>query len=538
MAWWTTIAAWLLCCVFPGQPTTATVNAKDGVLYCFTENLKEFHKVPMSYTSSRPVPPWLSGTLVRNAPSQFSVGRRSVVNYFDGFAKLHSLDINQHSVNFSASFLKTGVYNRSIEANDILPGPTFMGVDPPFSLLERLRALSSPGDNAIINVWNFGGDFAALTDAWVFAQFDLDTLDTIGVSVPDPILENRGCQTTEVYMSCAHPMVEPGTGHSINFVMKVSLFPGQRDTFRVIRIKDLRTIETLASFEIDKIWYMHSFSLTENFAIFFAQPCYYDFIRFFTTVEAQHSIYWAPDDGMKIYVVNLKTGNVTTLHTEAAAAIYTHHVNAYETGDGRVVNDVVILTNTKAFTTGLARSRLTNITAIREMQSPTRLFRYILDLKTGKVEVHPFVSKSPTEDFPNTLDLPVINEKCRGRRYCYTYGTVTTFHSNSPVKGAVPIVKKNVCLSHNDTLWSRPNHYAGEPIFVADPNGTEEHDGVILSSVLDGDRGLNYLLILDARTMKEINTAYMPTWIPFGFHGQFFPRSFPDAPVTGTHYEL
>ncbi|KAI8477998.1 hypothetical protein Bbelb_442630 [Branchiostoma belcheri] len=471
----------------------------------------------MSYTSSQPVPPWLSGTLrsfepdmcsrvtwnlvagpvdrssalspfcaqrclqtgcaaltsaflgstkirVRNAPSQFTVGGRSVSNYFDGFAKLHSLDIDQHSVNFSASFLKTGVYSRSIEANDIHPAPTFMGVDPPFSLLERFRALSNPGDNTIVNVWNFGGDFAALTDAWIFTQFNLDTLGTIGVSVPDPTLGNGGCQTRDIYMSCAHPVVEPGTGHAINFVGKLSFFPGQRDT-----------------------------------------PFYYDYFRFLTTVELRHSLYYVPDDGMKIYVVNLKTGNVTTLHTDAS--LYTHHVNAYETGDGRIVTDIVMLSNSKAFTEGLARSRLTNITSIREIQSPTRICRYILDLKTGNVEATPFVSQIPTEDFLNTLDLPVINEKYRTRRYCYVYGSVTSFHSNNP---------KNVCLPHNDTLWSRPNHYASEPSFVPDPNGTEEDDGVILSSVLDGDRGLNYLLILDART-----------W-----------RSFPAPLGTSPHYEL
>ncbi|XP_078673066.1 beta,beta-carotene 15,15'-dioxygenase-like [Branchiostoma floridae x Branchiostoma belcheri] len=535
MAWWKTLVFCLLCCAFPGQPTVS-VNVKDGVEYCFMENLQEFQKVPMSYTSSQPVPPWLSGTLVRNAPSQFTVGGRSVSNYFDGFAKLHSLDIDQHSVNFSASFLKTGVYSRSIEANDIHPAPTFMGVDPPFSLLERFRALSNPGDNTIVNVWNFGGDFAALTDAWIFTQFNLDTLGTIGVSVPDPTLGNGGCQTRDIYMSCAHPVVEPGTGHAINFVGKLSFFPGQRDTVSVIRIKDLHTFEILASFDVDKMWYMHSFGLTENFAIFFAQPFYYDYFRFLTTVELRHSLYYVPDDGMKIYVVNLKTGNVTTLHTDAS--LYTHHVNAYETGDGRIVTDIVMLSNSKAFTEGLARSRLTNITSIREIQSPTRICRYILDLKTGNVEATPFVSQIPTEDFLNTLDLPVINEKYRTRRYCYVYGSVTSFHSSNPVQGAVPLVKKNVCLPHNDTLWSRPNHYASEPSFVPDPNGTEEDDGVILSSVLDGDRGLNYLLILDARTMEVMNTAYMPTWIPYNFHGQFFPRSFPAPPGTSPHYEL
>ena len=52
----------------------------------------------------------------------------------------------------------------------------------------------------------------------------------------------------------------------------------------------------------------------------------------------------------------------------------------------------------------------------------------------------------------------------------------------------------------------------GEPIFVADREGTEEDDGACLSGVLDGTRGRSYLLCLDARTFEEVV-------MPFGFHG-------------------
>ena len=59
----------------------------------------------------------------------------------------------------------------------------------------------------------------------------------------------------------------------------------------------------------------------------------------------------------------------------------------------------------------------------------------------------------------------------------------------------------------------------GEPIFVADPEGTEEDDGACLSGVLDGTRGRSYLLCLDARTFEEVRRAEMEVVTPFEFHG-------------------
>ncbi|XP_078686643.1 beta,beta-carotene 15,15'-dioxygenase-like [Branchiostoma floridae x Branchiostoma belcheri] len=522
----------LLVLVSTALPGAWSVSpGKDGVLFAFQPNLHEFHKTPMKFASSSAIPKWLSGTLVRNAPARYQVGDRSVVDVFDGFAKLHSIDITQHSLNFSASFIKSGIYNRSIDSNTIAPMVTFLGVDPPFSLYERLEALAKPLDNNDINVWKFGtGDsatYAALTDGWVFPEFNIDTLDTIGVVQPDPLAGQAGLfgvGPPTVYLSCAHPILQPGTGHSITYVIKPSYLPGQSSVLSVIRIKDLGHIEKIGSFEIEKNSYMHTFALTENYAIFFLQPLYFDFIKLMTTVEMQYAMEWVAGDKMKIYAVNLKNGSVSTLSTDPR--FYTHHVNAYETSEGHVIADVITFPDPTPFLTALSLDKLRDLDNLRKMDSYARLTRYYLNLTAETVKVEPSAAKTPLGDFMNKLDLPIINEKYRTKKYCIFYGTVTSFAASSPLNGSIPIVKKNVCVPGSDKYWSHPNHFAGEPNFVPDPSGTHEDDGVILSSVLDADRGLNYLLILDARTFTEINTAYMPTWIPFGFHGQFFPRSF------------
>ena len=55
------------------------------------------------------------------------------------------------------------------------------------------------------------------------------------------------------------------------------------------------------------------------------------------------------------------------------------------------------------------------------------------------------------------------------------------------------------------------------------PGGEDEDEGVLLSVVLDAERGASFLLVLDAAHLDELARAEVPHHIPFGFHGQFAP---------------
>ena len=69
--------------------------------------------------------------------------------------------------------------------------------------------------------------------------------------------------------------------------------------------------------------------------------------------------------------------------------------------------------------------------------------------------------------------------------------------------------------------WFEDGCYPGEPVFVPRPNGADRLDGVIVSVVLDGQRGRSFLLVLDAQSFEEVGRAFAPHVIPFGFHGEF-----------------
>lgn len=72
--------------------------------------------------------------------------------------------------------------------------------------------------------------------------------------------------------------------------------------------------------------------------------------------------------------------------------------------------------------------------------------------------------------------------------------------------------------------WEHAAQTPREAIFVLDPSRAEEEDsGWLLGVVLDGERGVSYLLCLDARNMREVGRAECGVAVGFGFHGVHVP---------------
>ena len=66
----------------------------------------------------------------------------------------------------------------------------------------------------------------------------------------------------------------------------------------------------------------------------------------------------------------------------------------------------------------------------------------------------------------------------------------------------------------------------GEPVFAADPDGTAEDDGWLLTYVIDRRDRSTEAVVLDARNVGASPVARMkiPRRVPFGFHGSWLPK--------------
>ena len=120
-------------------------------------------------------------------------------------------------------------------------------------------------------MWRFGSKedpiFLATTDYPFPQRFDINTLETLELLAPD---NPPGTKS-----GCTHWMREPGTDNSINFQIKQGSFL-QEDYVEVQRYKpnnrDFAKPEIVATFIPKVTVSIHSFSMTENYAIFIFYP--------------------------------------------------------------------------------------------------------------------------------------------------------------------------------------------------------------------------------------------------------------------------
>ena len=223
------------------------------------------------------------------------------------------------------------------------------------------------------------------------------------------------------------------------------------------------------------------------------------------------SLKWEPDSPTSIYVVNLKTSALQQFTTESR--FITHHINGFEIAldDNNEDGSITLVMDCVTYPDPAVVQRcdfdvLRNEQARKDFSKiESEITRYTLHLKNGTVANETFPIQKPE---PNNFDFPIINEQFRYRQYCNVYG----LHMKGVEHGT--LMKKNMCDETKDIIWYKPNHFPSEPWFVPDPEGSAEDDGILLDVILDGDRGKSYLAVFDAKTLRMINRAYLPNFIP------------------------
>jgi len=497
---------------------SGTIAEKIGWTDYLKSELSEWHDVPLNWELNATVPAWVKGQFIRNGPARLDMGgEKYFTMYMDGWGKLHSFKLNGGKVLASGKFTETELYSKDKAAHEILPAITLAPVGPKdWTMMEMMQGLKNGFDNTNTHVWRYGSStnkaeaqYVAITDYPTQTEFGVDSLDFKRAVVP-----------AHSWGSCAHPLIEPGTENTINYQIKTDwLF--RPNYFEVWRYTKLGEGQMIAKWKPKKMGYIHSFSLTENFAIFF----FYPLVMVFTNMIAGgghplSSLTWDGTAPTDIYVVNLKTGAIQ-LETSTLPLFSAHHINAYEDGRDLVVDLC------QGEPDGLGHyMELETMRAAKQGKgkATSKLRRFVINMDTKMTAMttpQAPVTSPPAAPIPNwitTFDFPTINEQYRGRRYCYAYGVVAIDYAY------MALVKKSLCedAPDKDRVYRIPNHYYSEANFIPNPEGKSEDDGVLVTIGYDGVKGQSYLLILDAMTLEPINMAYSPFRIPYSFHGNFF----------------
>lgn len=279
--------------------------------------------------------------------------------------------------------------------------------------------------------------------------------------------------------------------------------------------------------------------MTSKYLIFIEQPYVMNVTRAISSCIKGNQTFkdwleWRPEIKNSFFIVEKETGRV--LKTELLAEspfFFLHFINCYEEN-----NQIVVDVNAYPSIQVLENMYLSKLrSGIVDVEDKPRPVRYVLpilehigdvvegvnvvDLKTEAtaIRVGNSVILRPEPLAEGGFELPMINFKVSGKRYSYIYatGSVAPGFYMSAI-GKIDVRKKGV------TLWREsPSYYPGEPMFVPNPYGTgAEDDGVLISCVTDTTKHANdFLIFLDAKTMKELGRAQFQAHIPQALHGIF-----------------
>lgn len=451
------------------------------------------------------IPEWLEGSLIRNGPAKFEVGGDRVEHWFDGLAMLHKFRFMDGDVIYSNRFLRTGTFRKATEKGTLANQFATSG-----GYLERLRSFfSRPTDNANVHVARLGGEYVALTETPRRVRIDPGTLSVRGdLDYEDDL---TGHHVT------AHPQHDRRRGETVAYMTEF----GRSSRYHLYRVPDDRPERIpIASIDVDRPAYLHSFALTPAYAVVVEPPYVVNPLRFLLPGGGGFIDHfeWRPERGTRCLVVDRASGDlVVAPGTEPF--FFFHTVNAFES-DGTVVIDLVTYddaTIVESLFMASIGGRPTNVDASPDHEPPVGateggLTRLSVPLDGSDVRRRPLY---------DGIELPRIAPNARMRSYRYAYGQATGS------EGRNGLVKVNVERA-TSREWYEEASYAGEPVFVAAPGaGTapaDEDRGVVLALVLDVETERSLLLVLDGETFTERARAYLPHHVPFGFHGEFFPE--------------
>ena len=522
---------------------------------------------PVTLNVKGNMPAYAAGILYRTGPGTHKVTTNDgkVVeahHWFDGYSVTHRFqlyeptngDENITKITYNSRRTCDGLIQKIKETGKVQEFGFAQKRDPCQTYFQKLMStfFAATGDIAMSNIGvalsvNMPGmtkidsgvtTLTARTDANRYLKLDPETLEPAGAcdqTVLHPDLKGP--------LSGTHAKVDPVTGDVFNYNLEF----GRKATYRVFHVsKATGETTVLAKLEAPPA-YLHSILLTEHTVILCVWNSHitYNGLSMLWNKNVLDSIApLDPSDKARWYVVDrtsAQKGLIATFTTDPFFCFHT--INAYEKPSEKNPDTVDIVADLAGYDDlsllkSFYYSMLTSSNATdKKVAGRTRTTFRSYELPS--ITLPNSSSKIPSSTksrlgiklheapFDQSMDLPTINPALYTHPYRYYYGI--TDHGKSSFADGLGKYDKR---SGKAIIWRQHAQTAGEPIFIphpdADPFKEEDEDkGVLLSVVCDGIRELSYLLVLDAKTLKEVGRAEMEAAnegevkkiVGFGFHG-------------------
>lgn len=436
------------------------------------------------------IPVWLRGSFIRIGPAKFTLKHQTISHWFDGLGMLYKFEFMDNKVFFTNAFVKSDVYLDALKEGILIS-----------SFDEKPVHSNAMGQdkttNANIHTALIKNTGVALGETERPVAFSPQTLETMGAFIFEDDLPVQNVH------ELAHMKKDPKTGAYYNLVTSFGWF-----TYYNLYRVDPGTKERklITKIYIDRPSYMHDFSITDKHLILIAPPLKVNPSDLKKMEKPFIENYqWDPQSPTTIYVVDRETGDL--VFEGSCPPFFTfHHINAYEKEgllhlhfinypDAKILQTVKDLSHKDLYQTD-------------ELGTPSEI---IINLNKKEMNYN--------QNFLGLrgVEFPRLNETLIGLPYTVFYGT--DFSDRTRYVG---LIKYNL-QTRQKKEWHKPEHFAGEPIFVKNPGETGEDEGVLMTEVYNRKKKESYLLILDAKSLKELATFKIPYPIPPSLHGNFWP---------------
>lgn len=480
------------------------------------------------------MPSYLHGNLYRIGPGLFDITHADGLpaerrHWFDGIGIVYkfALDASRNTISFMSRVCSPEVV-RAIEATpkasykELTFGGTQCTTASPLAKLRHF--LLPPTRDPVSGVLPVNinvtverlpglGRLVARTDLSAGTIIDPETLVPVSrFSFSEVHVPLRGP------ISAAHSAHDATTGESFNFVTG-----DWRDMrrYRVFRLADGGEATVLADIRAPPGGHVHSLALTERFVVVCITPWRVNALGMLASFQMEPNIRFDETARSKFYVVS-RGGDGLVAEYDCPAMVAFHYVNAFETGDG---DEVVVDTCRYGKSTTLERFYLDELmagSAGEPAKDNIELVRYALVGLEARQKDGLLKGVAEERDIGrHGMEFPCVSPKVKGRPYRFAYGL---YHDDDlddiPFNSLV-----KVDLETKETLiWQDSRCSVGEMSFVPDPNDDAEDAGSLVSIAIDACSSTSFLLVLEARTMKEVCRAYSKEKIPQALHGTYISK--------------
>jgi carotenoid cleavage oxygenase len=422
------------------------------------------HDLPVTGT----IPPALRGRYLRNGPDPIIDPDPANYHWFTGDGMLHGVELaDGKAVSYRNRWVRTDGATAALGEAPIAGRPD--DVFPAGSSAANTHVVSHAG--RVFALYEVALPTEVRPDLSTAGRYDFDG-------------RLRSSMT-------AHPKIDPVTGEMLFFGYDV-LGPPWLRFHTVDRDGTLVRSEDI---DIRGPAMVHDFAVTERHVVFFDLPVVFDLDL---VGKQPFPFAWRPDYGARVGVMPRDGGNADVRWLDVDLCYVYHPLNAYDDGDGVVV-DVV------RHRTMFADDRY------GPGDAPPTLDRWTIDLSGDKVV------ESRLDD--RAQELPRVDERVLGRRH--RYGYAPTFPTVDHAVQFGGLLKHDLVAGTTVERDFGAGQSAGEAVFVPESPDAGEDEGWLLSLVYDAGRDRSDLVILDAADFggPEVARVQLPQRVPYGFHG-------------------